>query len=106
LHIITNGFHFVQDKKLRNSKIDHFFKTVTNSELAGAKKPSPIIFEHALTIANAKKETSLMIGDSLEADIEGALNYGMDAIYFNGIPSQFQKPIYQITHLLDLKNIL
>ena len=58
LHIITNGFHFVQDKKLKNANIEHFFQTVTNSEMAGEKKPHPTIFEHALNLANASKQES------------------------------------------------
>ena len=37
LHIITNGFASVQTKKMKNSKIDHYFETITNSEMAGFK---------------------------------------------------------------------
>ena len=106
LHIITNGFSEVQDRKLKNSKIEHFFQTITNSEMAGVKKPHPNIFEFALSLAKASKEESLMIGDSLEADIEGALSYGIDAIYFNEQNSKTLKPIHQVNHLLELKNIL
>lgn len=106
LHIITNGFHFVQDKKLKNAKIDHYFQTVTNSEVAGAKKPNEIIFEHAITLAKATKENSIMIGDSIEADVHGALNYGMDAIYFGTMQTEFSNYIHQVKHLLELKNFL
>jgi putative hydrolase of the HAD superfamily len=106
LHIITNGFGEVQGRKLKNSKIDHFFQTITNSEMAGVKKPHPNIFEFALSLAKAKKEESVMIGDSLEADVEGALSYGIDAIYFNEQNINIQKQIHQVNHLLELKNIL
>ncbi len=106
LHIITNGFHFVQDKKLKNANIEHFFQTVTNSEMAGEKKPHPTIFEHALNLANASKQESIMIGDSLDADVEGAINFGMDAIFFNAEKIEINKPVYQINHLLELKDIL
>lgn len=106
LHIITNGFSVVQERKLKNSKIEHFFQTITNSEMAGVKKPHPNIFEFALSLANASKEESVMIGDSLEADIEGALSFGIDAIYFNEQNSSTSKSIYQVNHLLELKNIL
>jgi len=83
LHIITNGFEEAQDRKLINSKIKHYFATVTNSEMVGVKKPNPKIFKFALQLANAKVEESIMIGDSLEADILGAQNFGMDAILFD-----------------------
>jgi putative hydrolase of the HAD superfamily len=49
----------------------------------GLKKPNPIIFEYALDLAKANKENSIMIGDSLDADVQGALDMGLDAIFFN-----------------------
>ena len=48
-----------------------------------------------------------MIGDSLEADVYGAINFGMDAIYIN--PSNAPKPDdvpEQVTHLKELTLIL
>ncbi|MGX7668014.1 YjjG family noncanonical pyrimidine nucleotidase [Flavobacterium pedocola] len=106
LHIITNGFHEVQYGKLRNSNIAHYFSTVTNSEMAGVKKPNPKIFEYALNLAKAEKNSSLMIGDSFEADIEGALNIGLDAVFFNEFRITVQNDVPQVYHLTELKNIL
>ena len=106
LHIITNGFQEIQGNKLRNSNIGHYFKTITNSEMAGVKKPNPKIFEYAVAFANAQKEQSIMIGDCIEADVNGALNFGMDAILFNIDSSKTYKNIKQVSHLLELKNYL
>jgi YjjG family noncanonical pyrimidine nucleotidase len=106
LHIITNGFAEVQYKKITNSKIDGFFKTITNSEMAGVKKPNPIIFEYALNQAKTNKEKSVMIGDCLEADVQGALDAGLDAIFFNDKQVQVKQHIKQVTHLLELKKYL
>ncbi|WP_309640140.1 YjjG family noncanonical pyrimidine nucleotidase [Flavobacterium sp.] len=105
LHIITNGFAEVQFRKMSNSNLSHYFKTVTNSEMAGAKKPNPIIFQHALHLAQAQKNESIMIGDSIEADVNGALDFGMEAIFFN--PNQIEVPenIIQISTLAQLKTI-
>lgn len=83
LHIITNGFRSVQEKKLNTSKIAHYFKTVTTSDCTGVKKPNPIVFEHALHKAKAVPENSVMIGDSIEADVEGAQKLGITAIWCN-----------------------
>ncbi len=105
LHIITNGFANVQNKKISNSNLGSYFKTITNSEMAGAKKPNPVIFEHALQIAKATKNNSIMIGDSLEADIEGALNFGMKAIFFNPDKIEVNHTINQICTLTELKYI-
>lgn len=106
LHIITNGFADVQFKKINNSKIGSYFQTITNSEMAGVKKPNPIIFDYALDLANAQKENSVMIGDSLEADVQGALDAGLDAIYFNEGKIIVEDHIKQINHLLELKKYL
>lgn len=106
LHIITNGFADVQFKKIHNSNMSGFFQTITNSEMAGVKKPNPIIFEHALNLANAQKENSLMIGDCLDADVQGALNAGLDAIFFNDKNIKIDQNIKQINHLLELKKYL
>ncbi|MES2577762.1 MULTISPECIES: YjjG family noncanonical pyrimidine nucleotidase [unclassified Flavobacterium] len=106
LHIITNGFAEVQYKKIHNSNIGSYFQTVTNSEMAGVKKPNPIIFDYALDLAKAKKENSIMIGDSLDADVQGALDAGLDAIFFNESKIQVEQQIKQINHLLELKKYL
>jgi YjjG family noncanonical pyrimidine nucleotidase len=104
LHIITNGFADVQAKKINNSNISHYFKSITNSEMAGVKKPNPKIFEHALEIAKAKKSESIMIGDSLDADVHGAINFGIDAIYFNSNGENATIDVLEIKNLLELKN--
>lgn len=106
LHIITNGFAEVQDNKLNNSYITHYFKTITNSEMAGVKKPNSLIFEFALDLAKAKKENSIMIGDCIEADVQGALDAGLDAIFFNEHNTVVTDNIKQVNHLLELKKYL
>ena len=106
LHIITNGFAEIQENKLNNSYITHYFKTITNSEMAGVKKPNALIFEYALGLAKAKKESSIMIGDCLEADVQGALDAGLDAIFFNGNNKVVADNIKQVNHLLELKKYL
>ena len=90
LHIITNGFEEVQHKKLRNSKISDYFDVIVTSEMAGVKKPNSKIFNLALDLAKAQPHESVMIGDSYEADIEGANAYGMHSIFFNQNGFQLQ----------------
>ena len=83
MHIITNGFKEVQKRKLEKSNLIHYFDTVTISEDVGEKKPHKLIFNHALKVANANVENSIMIGDNFNADILGALGVGMKAIYYD-----------------------
>ena len=106
LHIITNGFEEVQLRKMTSSNINQYFRTITNSEIAGVKKPNPIIFDHALKVANAKPDESIMIGDSFEADILGALNVGYDAIFFNYTNQTIEPKIKQVKDLLQIKMYL
>tara|TARA_R110002096_G_scaffold224331_1_gene413649 strand:+ start:2990 stop:3679 length:690 start_codon:yes stop_codon:yes gene_type:complete len=106
LHIITNGFEEAQHKKLSQSKIIHYFATITNSEMVGVKKPNPQIFNYALKQANTQVNTSIMIGDSYEADILGAKNIGMEVVFFDVNNLNINDEIKQINRLLDLKNYL
>lgn len=103
MHIITNGFGEAQQRKMEGSNIIQYFKTVTNAEMAGVKKPNPIIFHHALELANARPKESVMIGDNYEADILGALEAGYEAIFFNYRNDESEPHVKQIKRLLDLK---
>ena len=106
LHIITNGFEEAQQRKMTNANISKYFKTVTNSEAAGVKKPNPIIFNHALELAEAKPNESMMIGDNYEADILGAIDVGLDVILFNYHDYNAEDHIKQVKCLRDLKKYL
>lgn len=103
LHIISNGFKETTLTKMNLSNLNPYFENVIISEDVGVNKPNPQIFEYALDKAKATKAESVMIGDSLEADIYGALGFGLDAIFFN--PTQKDKPEdvkQEITHLKEL----
>jgi putative hydrolase of the HAD superfamily len=106
LHIITNGFKEVQEGKLHNSKIGHYFDTITNSEEVGVKKPNPRVFNFAIASAGADLKQSIMIGDNYEADTLGALNAGLDAIHFNFHKDDIDENIKQVSNLQDLKMYL
>ena len=107
LHIITNGFEEIQTKKMEKSGIIHFFNEVITSESVGVKKPNPKVFKYALDRVRVQPEFSMMIGDNLEADIQGAIDCGMNVIHYNseslsGVP----KNITSVDHLLEIKRYL
>jgi putative hydrolase of the HAD superfamily len=107
LHVISNGFKESTEMKINNNGLDVYFENVIISEVVGVNKPDRAIFDHALNLAEADVSESIMIGDSIEADIRGAQDYGMKAIYFN--PEGKEKPAdveHQINCLSELISIL
>ena len=106
MHLITNGFESVQFKKIKNSNLADYFTEVITSEASNSLKPNKEIFEYALKASNAKLETSIMIGDNESADIQGAINAGMDSIFVNHLQIQPTVPAtHTIIHLKELENI-
>jgi putative hydrolase of the HAD superfamily len=107
LHLITNGFEETQHNKLKSSGLDKFFKVVITSEGSNSLKPQREIFEFALNKTGATIEESIMIGDSLEVDVAGAMSIGMDQVHvnYNGSPQDL-KPTYTISTLKQLKEFL
>jgi putative hydrolase of the HAD superfamily len=107
LHIITNGFQDVQAIKMAASNLGQYFSGVITSESVGCTKPDKRIFEHALECAGVQASECLMIGDSLEADILGAKNAGIDQVFFNPERKRHaQRVTYEISCLSELQKIL
>jgi len=106
LHLITNGFEKTQWSKLTNSGLTSFFTHVITSEGSNSLKPKKEIFEFAMDKAKSTVDDSIMIGDNLDADIQGAMNAGMDTVFVNHINAACAiKPTYIITHLQQLEDI-
>lgn len=106
LHIITNGFEEIQQRKMEGSGIHKFFDTITTSEEAGVKKPHPQIFEKAIQKSGAVPEKSVMIGDNLEADIIGAHQFGFHVIHLDSFGQSINGQYHQVQKLKELLNYL
>ena len=106
LHLITNGFKETQHSKLKHSGIDSYFIEVITSECSNSIKPNKEIFEYAFLKTNADPRESIMIGDSLEVDIEGAMNAGIDQVFVNHTCIDcLIKPTYVVRSLRELQKI-
>lgn len=106
LHLITNGFEKTQWSKLNNSGMAKYFTHVITSEGSNSLKPQKEIFEFAMNKAGTGVKESIMIGDNLDADIQGAMNAGMDTIFVNHINATTAiRPTYTIHHLKELESI-
>lgn len=107
MHLVTNGFEIVQHNKLRSSELHHYFEEVITSEGSNSLKPNKEIFDYALLKTGAAAGESIMIGDNLDADIQGGINAGMDTIFVNHLNIEPHiKPTYVIYHLRELEDIL
>ncbi|MCY0969827.1 YjjG family noncanonical pyrimidine nucleotidase [Chryseobacterium wangxinyae] len=107
LHIISNGFQEVTERKCILSGIDHYFNTITSADSVGIRKPNPEIFEYSLNLAKAEKDESILIGDDWIADVVGAQNFGIDVIFFNVLNENPDlENLKVIEHLLQIKEYL
>jgi putative hydrolase of the HAD superfamily len=107
LHLITNGFQEVQHIKLSGSGLEPYFETLTVSEEVGVKKPNPEIFQYALRKAHATVEESLMIGDEIAVDIDGASAIGMDTVFLNMKSEKVEgKSTFEVHDLLKIRELL
>lgn len=108
LFILSNGFRELQYRKMKSAGIDGYFKKVILSEDIHVHKPYPEIFNFALSATQSRLQDSLMVGDSWEADIEGAKGVGMHQMYFNySRRTDFPfKPTYKIDKLEEIFSLL
>jgi len=109
LYMCSNGFHEVQYRKLRACGLLDAFDGVILSEDAGANKPSKTYFDYAIRVSGASASETLMIGDNFSTDIMGAMQYGIDALFFNRHPESFvshEAVKYEVSSLRDIISIL
>ena len=108
MYILSNGFKELQSHKMRTAGIDRYFDGLILSEDIGVNKPNRELYDYALQKSGSTVEESIMIGDMFDTDIAGAANIGMDQIYFNpkGKKGHPFAPTHEVTHLLQIKDIL
>lgn len=101
LFIITNGVKSTQDGRFGISPITKYFEKIFISEVIGAEKPSKVFFDAVENgIDGYSREKAIVIGDSLSSDIKGALNAGIDCIWYNPIKKEAPEG-WQITHIVE-----
>jgi FMN phosphatase YigB (HAD superfamily) len=60
-----------------------YFDAVVVSSDLGVAKPDPAIFTHALSQLQLDASCAVMVGDSLERDVDGAIAAGLAAVWIN-----------------------
>ncbi|MBO9540573.1 YjjG family noncanonical pyrimidine nucleotidase [bacterium] len=110
LYLVTNGVSHIQDKRLRGSGLHPLFKGIFVSEDTGYHKPMKQYFDYVFArIPGFSAKETLIIGDSLSADIQGGHGAGLDTCWFNpGAKPNASAvvPTYEIRELDELPRIL
>jgi len=98
----------MQYKKMDSAGLSSYFDKVILSDIVGVNKPHPDIFAYALNEVGQIRDKVIMIGDNLINDIQGALDYGIDQIWFNpeDISPGDIKPTYTVRSLDEIRKIL
>jgi putative hydrolase of the HAD superfamily len=79
LGVISNSHRSLEAFKA-HFRLDRHISAAVSSFEHGYMKPHRSIFERALQEAGVRAPEALMVGDSLRADVEGALSAGMNAV--------------------------
>lgn len=104
----SNGLGITQRTRLKESGILEFFSHLFISEEVGFEKPNPLFYQAILsTFEDISPQNTLMIGDSLTSDIQGALNMGMDSIWLNHTQTSIPNPAsYEVFSLKEIAALL
>ena len=108
LGVISNSHRSLEAFK-EHFKLNTLITTAVSSAEHGFMKPHPSIFERALAQAGVTGREAMMVGDSLKADIEGAVKIGMRGFLLRrsgDVPGELAAGITVITSLHDLLRLL
>ena len=84
LFAASNGPHEQQVNRLANARLLSCFEEVFTSQRMGHSKPGRAFFDQCFALLPGLRPAECaMVGDSLTADIAGAVDYGMEAVWLN-----------------------
>ncbi|MFP3919849.1 YjjG family noncanonical pyrimidine nucleotidase [Lysinibacillus telephonicus] len=110
LYVVTNGESKTQYKRLNDSGLYPYFKNIFVSEDTNYQKPMKEFFDYVFSkIGDIQLESTLIIGDSLSADITGGFRAGIDTCWVNLKKKDNHInviPTYEINKLDELFRIL
>ena len=110
LSIVTNGVGDTQTKRIASSEINKYISFIVISEIIGYAKPNIEFFNETFKVIGCRKtDKVLIVGDSIESDIIGGKNAGIDTCWYNphGLtPPPNLKINHIIADLYDLKRLV
>ena len=110
VYVASNAPQAQQVNRMEIAGLLPYVKDVFTSERLGAQKPTKEFFDRCLScIDGATRENTVMIGDSLTADVKGGVEAGITTVWYNfkkeAIPTDFAGD-YVVSQLTDIKSIL
>ena len=108
LAVASNSALNQQLARIGTAGMQNFFDGFFVSERIGASKPDRAFFEGVLKeLPTQNKDEILFIGDSVNADMSGGVNFGIKTCWFNPNGKSTDLPVdYTVNSLLQIKNIL
>uniref|UniRef100_A0A3Q4B0V3 Uncharacterized protein n=1 Tax=Mola mola TaxID=94237 RepID=A0A3Q4B0V3_MOLML len=107
--LLTNGAAQVQREKVKAVGCEEFFDHIVVGGEHAEQKPSPSIFTLCFDMLGVEARDCVMVGDSLDTDIQGGFNAGVRATVWisrSDVPDGSVKPDYTIPTVLQLPDIL
>ena len=110
LYCVTNGFYISLISRLTNTGLIKYFDDVFVSENIGYEKPNPCYFDYVFRkIGEDKKANTMIIGDSLHADMKGGIDSNITTCWYNPLRKEKDLDLnidYEINDLKELYDIL
>ncbi len=106
--VITNNAVEEQMRKICKCGFEGLIDVLVISEEVGISKPHPEIFQITLERLGCEAHETIMIGDSIEYDVEGAMGLDIRAIWVNNFKHKNPDPerIVEIESFEPLEDIL
>lgn len=108
--IITNGLKEVQRPRLKRLDIEKYFSVIVVSDEEGVSKPNPAYFDIVMNACgNPAKDRVLIIGDSLNSDMKGGIQYGIPTCWcnlFGQVNTTNLEPSFEINRLDEILGLL
>lgn len=84
IYSASNGVYETQVKRLKTAGLYDYFEEMFVSEKIGYEKPYRSFFDYCFDhIKDFDVEKTIMVGDSLTSDIQGAINSGIDSCFYD-----------------------
>lgn len=107
VYLLSNAQTSFTLPEMKALGIDLLFDDIFFSSELEVKKPSAYFYEALFEKHGLKKEESVMVGNDRWADVQGALDFGIEAIYLHTEQStpfegKLPKGCVQVDNLLDI----